>query len=95
MRRRQKLTTAGLPVPPPELRTCYVEDWVRPDEEQPSWSLPDSWADWATLAARRRWSRARADWLDTNRIPRSRWCELLPTRSPRWRHERRGQSAPF
>lgn len=85
MRRRQKVTAAGLPVPPAELLRCHVEDWIRPDEDQPSWSLSDSWADWATLAARQRWHRARADWLDANGIARSRWCELLPSRAPRWR----------
>ncbi|MGC9543603.1 hypothetical protein [Streptomyces sp. UG1] len=86
--RRKRPSAAGtLPTPPDHLRHLFVEDWVRPDEEQPAWSLPGTWHEWAYLEARTRWRRAANEWLSAHDIPHKRWCEVIPGQRPRWRQE--------
>ena len=85
MRPRRLQVVSALPVPPDRLRECWVEDWVRLDDEQPRWSLPGSRQEWAELAARTRHRRAVSAWMEEHQVPPELWCQLVPCGRPRFR----------
>lgn len=81
-----------LPVPPPELLRCEVEDWVAPFERPEPWWFSGSGADlpgalfWRyVMLARRRWRDARHAWGDEHGLDRSELAELVPPRRPQFR----------
>ena len=87
LRSSQTPIPAAHPAPPAHLRHCYVEDWVNPDEEQPKWSLPAPWPEWAESAARSRWRTAVTAWMDEHQVPGERQCEVIPFQRARWRQQ--------
>lgn len=87
MRRLEPLETV-FPEVPEHLRWCFVEDWVKPDEEMPKWAVDgdEPWEFWASCAANRRWSKALYEWMEEQGIPRKQRSLLVPSHRPRWRN---------
>ena len=77
---------------PPELAVCYLEDWVRPEEEPPAWwaggtinaDQPDGGElDWRLITASHRCGIARRAWLTEHGIAGPERARLIPIRGPR------------
>lgn len=73
------------PEVPEHLAECWIEDWVKPDEEQPEWST-EPWEFWARMRAFRRWADAVAGWMAEHEVPIQQQRQLVPWRRPRWRN---------
>ena len=76
---------------PEELKRCWVEDWVRPDDdlrEVETTSTPDP-GTVAMLVARRRWKNARGEWAEAHGITPRDLSVIAPYGRPVFRDETR------
>jgi len=92
---RREAVPVRWPVPPAELLSCTVADWLTPAEQaehtfvadcracEPRSSTAPSCCQSSMLldAFRRHWLARRA-WLARHRVPRARWADLVPPAPP-------------